>query len=77
MCSLFIKHLTISGEDFSLQEVIILSDNVQREKKNSGSRPKSIVWIHILNKIKRYLKVIIKAPVYIVIPFSIKVHLKF
>ena len=35
----------MSGEDFSLQEVIVLSDNVQREKKNSsGGRPKSIVW---------------------------------
>lgn len=37
----------MSGEDFSPQEVIIISDNIQqlqREKKNLGGRPKSIVW---------------------------------
>ena len=55
---------------------IILPDSIQ-QKKISGGRPKSLVWENHIKREKKYLKVIMKPLVYIVIPFGIKVHLKF
>ena len=66
----------MSGEDSQTSPIILL-DNIQQLQKSSGGRQSHLYGERVLNKEKKYQKAIIKLLVFIVIPFGIKVHLKF